>query len=99
MAAHTIDTLCDRLGCALASALRLPSTQGKEVAVIFRVDVQSFADVLTVLTKAEKKIIGWERNAYRQPAKASEGRNQYLCVLGTLSPCLCISKQNIGIHF
>lgn len=56
MAAHTIGTLCDRLGCALASALRLPSTQRKEVAVIFRVDVQSFADVLTVLTKAEKKL-------------------------------------------
>lgn len=55
MAAHTIGTLCDRLGCALASALRLPSTQRKEVAVIFRVDVQSFADVLTVLTKAEEK--------------------------------------------
>lgn len=55
MAAHTVATLCDRLGCALASALSLPSTQRKKVAVIFSVLVQYFTDVLIVLTKAEKK--------------------------------------------
>lgn len=42
----------------MVSAVRMPRTAEKEVTVIYSVKFSLFADVLTVLTKTEKKLQG-----------------------------------------
>lgn len=72
--------------------------RGEEVTVVHSV-MFSLCRCAYSFNKGGGEITEWDRDADRQPAEASEGGNYCLCVLGMLSPCLHISRQNIGIHF